>query len=950
MQHARIVRSRAMSYSVPRRGGRRGPRNYIVELTAADADGRDVRGLGEGQPRGQRTGDAVGRSWDFLAEVVRDLEQSTLDVSSPEAVVADVRQKVEGFGQTARRHQDETLGPRDFHGAQLAAEMALLDLGARLLGVPLADLLGRRRDAASLAPATVSPRMSEDMVRSRLEAQAGRSERTRVLGTSDAEETLRFLLTTASINAQLLAGEDPQPLWIDFNGSLDAASAQWFVDELASRIASGALPSHVVVEQPVASEDRAQLAELQRAADAAVAAHEAAGAKIVVMVDEAVSDPADLRELPGREVLGALNIRPAQAGGLLAALEMARDVHDRDPEALIALTRMAGAGVITTTALRHLALAMPRVDSVKLGAFRERLLKLCRRPDEVVSEVPEDEPDVPTPSGEEDESGPSKTRDEDAEERDVAEPGAFEQSGADHGLSGHDEVERGVSEYDDEVEADEEADADVERYTLSVRDDDGLGLELINAHLIGAVVNYVTFPAPPWPTHRGRPAREYDDVDYIRPLGAYATHGHVVEREALAYGLTTRRFNKTTFLAEDGVRSPLTFRTARWPLTSVAAASIVRHKEATRILLEQAGCPVPKGRTFSDSDVSRALEYAERIGYPVVLKPAAGSMGVGVTANIQNALELRSALDRLQQSAMGHGEFIVEKHVRGRDYRIMVIGDEVIAAAERVPASVLGDGVSTVAELILTKNSVRKSNPHLGPLKLKWNATSKYEVHKLGLSADSVVPEGQRVFLNSANNLTQGGDSVEILDELHPSIVEASIKAVEAVPGLAYCGVDFLLEDHTKPLDEQEGAVCELNAVAAIPVAEYPMFGTPRPLAERFLRRSAEEFGVEIASERTERLCLRLEIRGKVTGVGYRSWFARRARDYGCVGTIRNRSARKVEVRIAGPTAPVSALVTAAILGPTRAIPTSVFTSHIDEDLGEGFVILDEDSQQEGRR
>lgn len=928
-QMLRITRSRAMSYSAPKRRGRRGPRNYIVELTGSDASGNTFRGLGEGQPRGSRTGDAVGRSWDFLAEVARRLEGISFDASSPAAIRFEVTRLTAEFTELAAQMQDADRESRPYHGSILAAEIALLDLGARALGVPLADVLGRERDTAPLAPLTLSPHMSSEAVSERLVIQGPRSVQTRLLGTANVAESLEFMVAVAAGNADDAVQMPGKPLWVDFNGALTPDDAGRFLKDLIAHIADGRLPREIVVEQPVHSEFRGLLEELQREVDAELSSRGIDDARLVLMADEAVGDMESLRSLPGRQHLSAINIRPAQAGGLLASLSMAREVHEGDPDALVLLTRMAGASVITTTALRHLALAMPRVDSVKLGAFRESRLKLCSRTGEAVTDAAslEEEATSETQSGVEVTDGTEDHRD------------------VDDDLT----LEHGVSEYEDDVEADEEADEGVQLYTLSIRDDAGLGLDLINSHLIGPVVNYVTFPAPELPSHEGREAREYDDVEYIRPLGAYATHGHVVEREALAYGLSTRRFNKTTFLAEDGIHAPLTFRTARWPLTSVAAASIVRHKEATRILLEQAGCPVPQGRTFSGSDVERALAYADRIGYPVVLKPAAGSMGVGVTANIQNADELRSALDRLRHSTMGHGEFIVEKHVKGRDYRIMVLGDEVIAAAERVPASVLGDGTSTVAELILAKNAVRKSNPHLGPLKLKWNATSTYEVHKLGLTADSVVPQGQRVFLNSANNLTQGGDSIEILDELHPSIIEASVEAVRAIPGLAYCGVDFLLEDHTRPLDEQEGAVCELNAVAAIPVAEYPMYGTPRPLAERFLQKSAQEFDIDIAPDRADTLRLGLEIRGKVTGVGYREWFARRAQSYGCVGTIRNRTRRKVEVKIAGSTSAVSALVTAAILGPTRAIPTSVFTSHIDDDLGDEFVVLDDDAEKGAR-
>src|SRR5699024_11011534 len=135
------------------------------------------------------------------------------------------------------------------------------------------------------------------------------------------------------------------------------------------------------------------------------------------------------------------------------------------------------------------------------------------------------------------------------------------------------------------------------------------------------------------------------------------------------------------------------------------------HKEGTRMQLQRAGLPVPQGRTFSNGDFSTAKLFAERIGYPVVVKPAMGVRGIGVVAGIQNEGELDAAFDILASSKLGKQDFIVEKHINGRDYRIVVVGDQVIAAIQREPASVFGNGESTVAELLLNKNIARKRNP-----------------------------------------------------------------------------------------------------------------------------------------------------------------------------------------------------------------------------------------------
>lgn len=474
---------------------------------------------------------------------------------------------------------------------------------------------------------------------------------------------------------------------------------------------------------------------------------------------------------------------------------------------------------------------------------------------------------------------------------------------------------------------------------------EGTGLRINHHSLVKRARGHILHPRPSAGGLASQQANRYDDVDYISPIGAYAVHGHIVEREALARGLDSWRFTKSSIVVSDGEGRQLPFRTARWPLTGVVASSLARHKEATRLLLKRTGCPVPEGRTFHEGDHDLALRYAEQIGYPVVLKPAEGSMGAGVTANIQTAAELVTALEMLAKTAHGTKEFIVEKHINGGDYRIMVVGDEVFAAVQRIPANVVGDGRLTIGQLMIAENMLRRENSHLGPLKIKWNAAVRYQLKKQGYGIDTVLPAGKQVFLMSTNNLTQGGDSLEILDDLHPTIKEACVRAVKAVPGMGYCGVDFLLEDHTKPIDEQEAAICELNAMAALPVAEYPMYGTPRRISEKYVTSCIDAFGLEAWTDRADHLDLHLTVRGGITGVGYGKWFERRAEKSGLSGWFRSTGDRVAEARIAGPTAAVTAMVTLAILGPPKAAPESVQSMHASgEPPAVGFDLLDRET------
>lgn len=472
----------------------------------------------------------------------------------------------------------------------------------------------------------------------------------------------------------------------------------------------------------------------------------------------------------------------------------------------------------------------------------------------------------------------------------------------------------------------------------------GHGARFSYEAIVGDVREMVTYPAPPSPTYEGRPVAVYNDVDHLHPLGPNGSKGHLLERQALAFGLKTTRYSKGAFRAGDDEKAPLIFKWSRNPLSSAASLALCTHKEGTRMQLQRAGIPVPRGRTFLNGDFTAAKQFVERIGYPVVVKPAMGVRGIGVVAGIQNEQELESAFEIMSSSKLGKQDFIVEKHINGRDYRIVVVGDQVIAAIQREPASVFGDGESTVAQLLVQKNVARKRNPHLWARPAKYDAAARYELEKAGLTLSSVPKDGQRVLLANTCSLSQGGDSIDVLDEMHPSIIEACVKTVNAIPQLEYCGVDFLLEDHTKPLDQQDAGICELNAHAAIGNCEYPMFGQGRPVAETVMRAAIDQYDMHASEKPAEHVALHLTIRGKVTGVGYRKWLKRRAQSSGLTGWVKNVNRKTVEAVLVGETVAATAVAAATILGPKSASPTSYDAVHIEDPHLPGFSIHEEPS------
>ena len=355
------------------------------------------------------------------------------------------------------------------------------------------------------------------------------------------------------------------------------------------------------------------------------------------------------------------------------------------------------------------------------------------------------------------------------------------------------------------------------------------------------------FPEPPLPCFKGSPANIYPDAAFLGNYPKDATKGHLLEREALAYGLAVLRLPNGSFLASDRKGKRMNFKWSRSPVSSGVSLALCNHKEATRARLARCGLPVARGRVFASGDHEQIAAYATRIGYPIVCKPAAGVRGIGVVANIQNEEELRKALQVYAASPLGNDDLIIEQHVRGTDYRIVVVGGKVVSAVCREAASIVGTGIHTVADLLIYKNKIRERNPHLRRRLIQFDEGTSYQLDRAQLTLASIPQAGQWVQLANSNNVSRGGDSIETLDELHPSIVEAAIRAVEAVPGLGFCGMDMMLEDHSRPLEEQSAAIIELNAHGAIGTGQYPMWGTPRNVARHFLLYCAEKEGLELS-------------------------------------------------------------------------------------------------------
>ncbi|WP_308624814.1 cyanophycin synthetase [Massilia rubra] len=258
--------------------------------------------------------------------------------------------------------------------------------------------------------------------------------------------------------------------------------------------------------------------------------------------------------------------------------------------------------------------------------------------------------------------------------------------------------------------------------------------------------------------------------------------------------------------------------------TNYIAVDIASDKHLTKTLLEQAGLPVPEGDTVRT--VEDALRVAARIDGPVTIKPLDANQGKGVTTRCGTEDEVRTAFAHAREHAR---TVIVERFLKGRDYRVLVTGNKVAAASWRRPPHVTGDGVSTVRQLVALENSSpARGEGHTNILtKIALDEIARETLHQQGYHVDAVIPAGAVVELRGNANLSTGGTAEDVTDLLPRSTVQICIRAAKTI-GLDVAGIDIVCEDIARPLAAQGGGIIEVNAAPGIRMHQYPSAGTPR--------------------------------------------------------------------------------------------------------------------------
>jgi cyanophycin synthetase len=312
--------------------------------------------------------------------------------------------------------------------------------------------------------------------------------------------------------------------------------------------------------------------------------------------------------------------------------------------------------------------------------------------------------------------------------------------------------------------------------------------------------------------------RELDEDERLGPSTGSIVHA------AVAHGIPYRRLTLGSLVQFGWGSKQRRIQAAEIDSTSAIAESIAQDKELTKQILHAAGVPVPIGRTVYDKEA--AWQAAEEIGLPVVVKPRDGNQGKGVTVNIVTRDHLEIAFAAAQEIGRA---VMIEKFITGHDFRLLVVGDKLVAAARREPPHVIGDGKHTVRELVDIVNSdPRRGTGHATSLtKIRFDEIAHARLAVQGYTADSVLPKGARAVLRNNANLSTGGTATDVTDDVHPELAARAVAAAKIV-GLDICGVDVVCETVGRSLESQGGGVVEVNAAPGLRMHLDPSYGKGR--------------------------------------------------------------------------------------------------------------------------
>lgn len=323
-------------------------------------------------------------------------------------------------------------------------------------------------------------------------------------------------------------------------------------------------------------------------------------------------------------------------------------------------------------------------------------------------------------------------------------------------------------------------------------------------------------------------------IDYLKKISIDAELGpstSAIVEEAKNRGIPVTRIGNESLVRLGYGRCSRMIESTLTDATSCLAADISSNKQLTKSILNEHHIPVPYGKVVY-SEIS-AVIAANQIGMPVVVKPFDGNQGKGVYLNLNTEDEIKEAVRQASKYSNG---IMVENYIGGRDFRVLVVGNKVVAVSERLPARVIGDGIHTINELVDMVNlDESRGADHEKPLtKIKLDDVSIHLLQKNNLTINSIPDKGQIVNLRTNGNLSTGGTAIDYTDKIHSENAELAVLAANSI-GIDIAGIDFVTDDITQSILDTGGAIVEVNTAPGIRMHIYPSEGKSRDVAKNIV-------------------------------------------------------------------------------------------------------------------
>ena len=313
----------------------------------------------------------------------------------------------------------------------------------------------------------------------------------------------------------------------------------------------------------------------------------------------------------------------------------------------------------------------------------------------------------------------------------------------------------------------------------------------------------------------------------------------ILSQEALKRGIKINyieKFQKDIDFLELSFKNHFEYiRGERSSKTSCIASYTLEDKAQTKYLLSRKKISIAKGKLFHRSKINEAYKFIKKIGYPLVIKINDGAHGNFVFIGINNKKDCEKAIDCILKK---NDYVLIEKKFKGKEFRFIATAKKVLAVTYRDPANVTGDGIHNIKELVKIKNSdPMRGEKNEKPLtKIKIDNITKQNLSEQNIKLDYVPEKEEKIYLRKESNISTGGDSIDVTDQVHPELKRIAIRAVRAIPGLAYAGVDLMTNrDISKKPTKNSYIIVELNASPGIYPQHFPYQGKPINVAKEII-------------------------------------------------------------------------------------------------------------------